>query len=717
MRRIANIALTSTLAAALAVSSTPLPAFAATGDKAQAASATASAKKEQAASGGKEDAQHAPETDGIIVTLDKGSAGASTLSEDGGEAAVLSSPAAQTLRDAGLTPTEAFATVDGSVAIAAQPADGQTDKEALAAAQGLGGVASAQYNFVYRPIDPETGDIGQDGSTASARSLADTLSSSISLAPVNDPITQNRDPSSPLNQYWAYNSKLVSAWRMAQATTDVEQQTIAVMDTGINFSHEDLSENVLSSEALYVRAYREDGGTFDANSPVDMGAYRYVDDGSGHGTHVAGIAAAVSNNGRGLSGASDGAKILPLKVTKVTSITNGHENHTADSKSFIAAYEYLFREISLGRVRNLHVVNISMGGYQSDDMHDLELEAAIQKARDQYGILTFCAGGNSADSDEPTEPLYPADFDAAVAVTPLDADGTNHEDSDYNQYKDISAPGERIWSTTNSSNNSYGTLTGSSMASPVAAGTAALLFSADPDATPSEVEAAIESTADPIVDSNDDRSQTSGSKGALNAVMALDQVLKDDISVSFPDVTSGDWFSDAVLFNARHGIMSGYSGNFVPAGNLTRAQMAQLLYNYFGNGEVSPAAGLSDVDQTQWYADAVNWAVAHGVMTGYDGGAFVPNDPLTREQACMTFAKLLVGANGFQDADMTKFAAAADHDQVSAWARKAVAWALNQGIVGGNTNDAGEVVLNPTANCSRAEMAQIMMNNIKKGLL
>ena len=124
MRRIANIALTSTLAAALAVSSTPLPAFAATGDKAQAASAAASAKKEQAASGGKEDAQHAPETDGIIVTLDKGSAGASTLSEDGGEAAVLSSPAAQTLRDAGLTPTEAFATVDGSVAIAAQPADG-----------------------------------------------------------------------------------------------------------------------------------------------------------------------------------------------------------------------------------------------------------------------------------------------------------------------------------------------------------------------------------------------------------------------------------------------------------------------------------------------------------------------------------------------------------------------------------------------------------------
>lgn len=100
----------------------------------------------------------------------------------------------------------------------------------------------------------------------------------------------------------------------------------------------------------------------------------------------------------------------------------------------------------------------------------------------------------------------------------------------------------------------------------------------------------------------------------------------------FTDVAEGDWYYDAVAYCWENGIMDGTSGTtFAPNMLLNRAMMAQVLYN-LADGTASTVAGFPDVAATAWYADAVNWAAANGYVTGYDNGSYGPEDNLTREQ-------------------------------------------------------------------------------------
>ena len=103
-------------------------------------------------------------------------------------------------------------------------------------------------------------------------------------------------------------------------------------------------------------------------------------------------------------------------------------------------------------------------------------------------------------------------------------------------------------------------------------------------------------------------------------------------ALPFTDVSEGDWYYDAVAYCWENGIMDGTSGTvFAPNLLLNRAMMAQVLYNLAG-GTASTVAGFPDVSPTAWYADAVNWAAANGYVTGYDNGLYGPEDDLTREQ-------------------------------------------------------------------------------------
>ena len=103
-------------------------------------------------------------------------------------------------------------------------------------------------------------------------------------------------------------------------------------------------------------------------------------------------------------------------------------------------------------------------------------------------------------------------------------------------------------------------------------------------------------------------------------------------ALPFTDVSEGDWYHDAVAYCWENGIMDGTSGTvFAPNLLLNRAMMAQVLYN-LADGTASTAAGFPDVAASAWYADAVNWAAANGYVTGYDNGLFGPEDDLTREQ-------------------------------------------------------------------------------------
>lgn len=146
----------------------------------------------------------------------------------------------------------------------------------------------------------------------------------------------------------------------------------------------------------------------------------------------------------------------------------------------------------------------------------------------------------------------------------------------------------------------------------------------------------------------------------------------------FSDVKSGDWFYSAVQYVQQKGLMNGVSsGRFDPNSNLSRAQLAQILYNASGN----PAAGtnhFSDVPAGQWYSNAVSWAAQKGIVSGYGEDKFGPNDNITREQ----LAVMLWRYAGQPTAGSTSLNFT-DADLVNGYAAQAMRWAVENGIING----------------------------------
>lgn len=179
--------------------------------------------------------------------------------------------------------------------------------------------------------------------------------------------------------------------------------------------------------------------------------------------------------------------------------------------------------------------------------------------------------------------------------------------------------------------------------------------------------------------------------------------LNEQGDARFPDVEEGDWFYDAVEWAAEKGVMNGEGDGtyFNPTGTLSRAAMAQLLYN--ANGQ--PAADASvvkrfpDCSVGDWYAKAVSWAYTTGAITGYDSGNFGPGDPVTREQ----FATILWRLEG-KPAGTGNLTAFPDERAVSAFSRDALKWAVGEGVI---TGDGGK--LSPGKAITRAEAATMLM--------
>ena len=178
----------------------------------------------------------------------------------------------------------------------------------------------------------------------------------------------------------------------------------------------------------------------------------------------------------------------------------------------------------------------------------------------------------------------------------------------------------------------------------------------------------------------------------------------------FTDVTSGDWFYDAVAYVYDKGMMEGTTDTtFAPTMNLTRSMIAQVLYNLEERPEAPGAAGFPDVAAGAWYADAVNWAAARGNVKGYDTGAFGPEDSVTREQ----LAAILYRYAQVKGYDTTQGGMAvrefSDSASISDWAQEAMAWAVNAQVLSGKGNG----VLDPQGTATRAEVAQMLMNFVE----
>ena len=178
-------------------------------------------------------------------------------------------------------------------------------------------------------------------------------------------------------------------------------------------------------------------------------------------------------------------------------------------------------------------------------------------------------------------------------------------------------------------------------------------------------------------------------------------------TISFKDVKESDWFYEAVSYAVENGLMSGMSEDiFAPNTPLTREMLAVVLYNVEGQPESTEADTFTDVKGDMWYTDAILWANENGIVAGYDNSAYGVGDLITREQ----FATILYRYAQFKGYDTTQGGMAvrefSDYENISDYARPAMAWAVNAGIMGGMDDG----TLMPQGKATRAEAATMLMN-------
>ena len=175
----------------------------------------------------------------------------------------------------------------------------------------------------------------------------------------------------------------------------------------------------------------------------------------------------------------------------------------------------------------------------------------------------------------------------------------------------------------------------------------------------------------------------------------------------FYDVAQGAWYYDAVQYVTQRGLMTGVSDRqFAPNAILSRAQAVQILYALAVGPTVSASNDFVDVNRGDWYADAVSWATANGVVSGMGKEMFGPNAPLTREQLALILYHYAQVAGYAPHQGGMAIQEFSDSASISGWALEAVQWAVNAGLISGT----GDGMLDPDGAATRAQVAQIFMN-------
>jgi subtilisin family serine protease len=256
---------------------------------------------------------------------------------------------------------------------------------------------------------------------------------------------------------WALNAVgFESSWKLSTGAG----VKVAVVDTGVLGLHEDLYGSVVPGIDL-----ASDAATYD---PARNGAV----DPAGHGTHVAGIIAAHANNRIGIAGAAPSVKIMPIRVLDAS----GSGSSSDVAEGIIWATDHGAR-----------IINLSLGGGPSPGMR-----VAIQYALSKQ-VVTFAAAGNSYQDGN--QPSYPAAYPEAIAVGAIDSGLRHASFSNTGAYLDLVAPGDSIWSTWGQGRSQYALLSGTSMATPYAAATAALVLGEKASLSASALTHILESTA------------------------------------------------------------------------------------------------------------------------------------------------------------------------------------------------------------------------------
>jgi subtilisin family serine protease len=274
------------------------------------------------------------------------------------------------------------------------------------------------------------------------------------------------------------------AWSISTGSNNV---VVAVIDTGVDYTHSDLAANVWTN----TREIAGNGIDDDSDGFVDdVHGYNFINntgdpmDDNGHGTHVSGTIAAVGDNGLGVAGLNWSTSIMGLKF-----LNNNGEGYLSDA---IRAINYATMERTVYGV-NVRVMNNSWGGGSFSSA----MQNAIQAAGDA-GIMFVAAAGNSGTNND-TSPQYPANY-APANVVSVAASTQSDQLAYFSCYGattvDVAAPGVSIYSTL--PGNRYGSYSGTSMATPHVAALAALAWAVDPTASVAEIRSAILDGADHV---------------------------------------------------------------------------------------------------------------------------------------------------------------------------------------------------------------------------
>ena len=329
-------------------------------------------------------------------------------------------------------------------------------------------------------------------------------------------------PNDPLytqqNQAYLDFIKAPAAWETAEGDTSV---VIAIVDSGTDWNHPDLFANLWTNPGEIPdngvdddeNGYEDDVHGWDFYGSVD-GFGRVSGDNDPahteepHGTHVAGIAAAVTNNGVGIASLSHNVRYMPLKA--------GPDNGDG--------IYYGYNAVKYAVDNGAYIINCSWGSPPYSRTGD-----EIMSYAESMGALVVAAAGNDGSTIE----MFPAAYPGVLAVASVELNGTKSIFSNYGTYVDISAPGSYIFSTL--LEDSYGFMSGTSMATPVVCSLAALIKSAHPDWDADQLKAQIMGTSSPLA-SGDPTHYLCGC-GYINAERAvgLPVLLMDVVDYVFTD--------------------------------------------------------------------------------------------------------------------------------------------------------------------------------------